>query len=107
MKIKNQTEITISSISYDMENRVLSLKNGEQKLSNKEDRLLRLMIENQNKVLERDNILVETLGDKNFFNRRLLEVYIEKFIKFFKEDENIEIERIKGIGFKFSIKNET
>jgi len=104
MKIKNQTEITISSISYDMENRVLSLKNGEQKLSNKEDRLLRLMIENQNKVLERDNILVETLGDKNFFNRRLLEVYIEKFIKFFKEDENIEIERIKGIGFKFSIK---
>lgn len=81
------------------------LKGGEimRKLSHREAELLRILCENQNVVVNRRDILNKIWGDDSFFNSRNLDVYISKLRDYLKEDTNIEILTIKGIGYRFVV----
>lgn len=81
------------------------LKCGEnvRKLSHREAELLRILCENQNVVVNRRDILNEIWGDDSFFNSRNLDVYITKLRDYLKEDTNLEILTIKGVGYRFVV----
>ncbi|NND35092.1 MAG: response regulator transcription factor [Saprospiraceae bacterium] len=71
------------------------------KLSNRENELLKLLVQHAHHSIDRRKILNEIWGDDHFFNSRNLDVYITKLRRYFKEDPNIQIITLKGIGYRF------
>jgi DNA-binding response OmpR family regulator len=97
-------KILIGNIPYEPELRMLHLAEGAKKLTTKENLLLRLLVKNQNELLDRQAALRAVWGDDNYFNGRSMDVYIAKLRKLLKEDANIEIMNVHGIGFKLLVK---
>ena len=85
--------LSIGSLDFDPNKSILYTKDGEKKLTTKENALLTLLVRNINEW-----------GDDNYFNGRSMDVYIAKLRKLLSEDPNIEIMNIHGIGFKLIIK---
>lgn len=104
-EVKNVKEqLFIGKIPYEPELSILKLTDGDKKLTTKENQLLNLLIKNKNEVLDRNATLRAVWGDDNYFNGRSMDVYIAKLRKLLKEDPNIEIMNIHGVGFKLLIK---
>ena len=101
----DEDNISIGSISYEPELRILHLKDGDKRLTTKENQLLKLLVKNQNQILDRQATLRAVWGDDNYFNGRSMDVYIAKLRKLLKEDSNIEIMNVHGKGFKLVVKD--
>jgi two-component system, OmpR family, response regulator len=101
----DEDNISIGSISYEPELRILHLKDGDKRLTTKENQLLKLLVKNQNEILDRQATLRAVWGDDNYFNGRSMDVYIAKLRKLLKEDGNIEIMNVHGKGFKLIVKD--
>ncbi|MEY3048517.1 MAG: hypothetical protein RL365_555 [Bacteroidota bacterium] len=97
-------KLSIGSLDFDPNKSILYTKDGEKKLTTKENALLTLLVRNFNEVLDRQATLRAIWGDDNYFNGRSMDVYIAKLRKLLSEDPNIEIMNIHGIGFKLIIK---
>jgi len=97
-------ELTIGSIRYEPEFRMLHLKDEVKKLTTKENQLLKMLVKNQNEILDRHATLRAIWGDDNYFNGRSMDVYIAKLRKVLREDSNIEIMNVHGKGFKLIVK---
>lgn len=93
----------IGKYHFDYQKRLLSLNGNEQKLTSKENELLKLLCINQGKMLERTYALKAIWEDDNYFNARSMDVYIAKLRKLLNEDERIEIMNVHGRGFRFFI----
>lgn len=104
-KQEEQTEFTIGKYLFDYKKRQLSINSETQKLTSKENDLLRLLCLNQGKVLERTYALKAIWEDDNYFNARSMDVYIAKLRKHLKQDETIEIMNVHGRGFRFVVHN--
>ena len=73
------------------------------KLSHRESTLLQTLMESKNATVLRKDILMKLWGDDSFFNSRNLDVYITKLRDYLKEDPEIEIITIKGIGYHIAV----
>jgi DNA-binding response OmpR family regulator len=93
----------IGNYHFDYQKRLLSLNGNEQKLTSKENELLKLLCINQGKMLERTYALKAIWEDDNYFNARSMDVYIAKLRKLLNEDSRIEIMNVHGRGFRFFI----
>ncbi|MCW3465820.1 response regulator transcription factor [Chitinophaga nivalis] len=82
-----------------------TLVNGttEKKLSHRESELLKLLYEYRDRIIDRKHILDLIWGNDSFFNSRNLDVYITRLRVCLKEDENLQIITIKGIGYRFVV----
>jgi DNA-binding response OmpR family regulator len=96
----DQNIYTIGIYSFDVRKQILSHENDEVKLTTKESELLRLLVANANKVLERNYALKAIWIDDNYFNARSMDVYITKLRKHLKEDPTVEIINVHGKGYK-------
>lgn len=101
---EEEGEVIIGSLKYEPEFRLIHLKDGQKKLTTKENQLLQLLVKNQNEILDRNATLRAIWGDDNYFNGRSMDVYIAKLRKTLKEDPNIEIMNVHGKGFKLIVK---
>ena len=99
-----QEKLHVGKIEYEPELSLLHLDEGIKKLTTKENMLLRLLVQNQNELLDRQAALRAVWGDDNYFNGRSMDVYIAKLRKLLKDDANIEIMNVHGIGFKLLVK---
>lgn len=70
-------------------------------LTQKEADLLKYFAENSNKVIKRSAILESIWGEDDYFMGRSLDVFISRLRKYLNSDENLKIENIHGVGFKF------
>lgn len=100
---QEQDVFEIGKYHFDYKKRVLTIGDDVQKLTSKENDLLRLLCLNQGKVLERTYALKAIWEDDNYFNARSMDVYIAKLRKHLKLDESIEIMNVHGRGFRFVI----
>jgi DNA-binding response OmpR family regulator len=97
-------DLSIGTIVFDTENFVLRYANGEkQNLTKKEAKILQLLVQHTNKVLPRDIVLNSVWGQDDYFVGRSLDVFITKLRKYLKEDENVAISNIHGVGFKLTV----
>ena len=103
-KTNVQEKLLVGRIEYEPELSLLHLNEGIKKLTTKENMLLRLLVQNQNELLDRQAALRAVWGDDNYFNGRSMDVYIAKLRKLLKDDANIEIMNVHGIGFKLLVK---
>ncbi|MFC2117484.1 response regulator transcription factor [Bacteroidota bacterium] len=98
--VRDQEIYTIGKFTFNVINRILSIDENKIKLTTKESDLLRLLCENQNRVLDRDYALKSVWRDNNYFNARSMDVYITKLRKHLKTDTSIQIINIHGKGYK-------
>ena len=70
-------------------------------LTVKEAKLLKYFLEHQNKLIRREDILVELWGENDYFLGRSMDVFISRLRKFLHEEKSISIETVRGAGFIF------
>ncbi|MFN3342862.1 MAG: response regulator transcription factor [Flavobacteriales bacterium] len=96
--------VQIGKYSYDSNRQ--ELKNGDQsqKLTTKENELMKLLAGNINGLVERNFALTAVWGDDSYFNGRSMDVYITKLRKYLSADPTVEIMNIHGKGFRLVVK---
>ncbi|MEA3505642.1 MAG: response regulator transcription factor [Bacteroidota bacterium] len=97
---ENKTFFKIGSLEFDYNRQILKSEEKESKLTSKESDLLKLLAQNANKVLDRGDALMKIWKDDSYFNARSMDVYIAKIRKYLKQDPNIQLINVHGIGFK-------
>lgn len=105
-EVENEGIYQLGKFEFDSLNlRLYFGKNREEKkLTKREAAILKLLAENKNKVIERSLVLNLIWGDDNYFNGRSLDVFITKLRKYLSLDEDIQINNLHGVGFKFEVK---
>ena len=81
----------------------LSILGIEKTLTLKETELLSLLAQKQNTIVKREYILVNLWGRNDYFLGRSLDVFISKLRKKLRQDQNISIENIRGVGFRLNV----
>ena len=93
----------IGNYHLDVKEQKLRLDEKERMLTLKETKHLSLLAEKENTIIKRENILINLWGKNDYFLGRSLDVFISRLRKYLKDDENISIENIRGVGFKMNI----
>jgi len=94
---------TIGKYVFQVNRQVLNNGKEDRKLSYRESELLKLLYESRDKIIGRSDILNLLWGNDSFFNSRNLDVYITKLRSYLKDDPQLEIITIKGIGYRFVV----
>ena len=93
---------TVGDYTFDVEKRRLVNGDQEQSLTPREADLLSLFCERKGELLTRKHALKEIWGEKNYFNRRIMDVYISKLRKYLSDDPDVEINNVHSKGFILS-----
>ncbi|MEO6549205.1 MAG: response regulator transcription factor [Ferruginibacter sp.] len=72
-------------------------------ITQREADLFKFFCENQNKVVKREEVLINVWGKDDFFLGRSMDVFISKLRKYIKAEPGIVLETIHGIGFRFVV----
>ena len=91
---------SIGRYAFDPAKQKLSFEGQEASLSHREAELLRRLYQLRNQVLEKNTVLLELWGDDSFFNGRSLDVFITRLRRYLKDDPQVQIVNIRGIGYK-------
>lgn len=85
-----------------LDHKNLKLKDGdkEEKMTQKEADLLKLLIENKNNTLRREEILKKLWGENDYFLGRSMDVFISRLRKYLRPDDSLTIENVHGVGFR-------
>ncbi len=98
-----EKKFEIGNYLFDYEKSVLLLEGKQQKLTNKEAELLRLLCLHKNQELSREIALKQIWEEDSFFTARSMDVYISKLRKYLKDDTQVEIINIHGKGYKLVV----
>ncbi len=102
----NNKSVSIGKFDFYPDDLTLSIDGNSRTLTLKESELIKYFATHANKVLSRNDILQNIWGSDDYFLGRSLDVFISRLRKYFKEDPNIKITNLHGIGFRFSVKKE-
>lgn len=94
----------VGKYSFDPKNYTLQGIDHNITLTQRESDLLLYFIRHKNLVVKRQDILKAIWGDDDYFMGRSLDVFISRLRKVLAEEQNILIENLHGIGFRFSEK---
>lgn len=97
----DETEFSLGTSTFDYENLTIKGDNIDTRLTQKEADLLRFFCLNANKVVKREEVLTKVWGKDDYFLGRSMDVFITKIRKYLKEENDIEIQTIHGVGFRF------
>jgi DNA-binding response OmpR family regulator len=73
-------------------------------LTQREADLLKFFALHLNKILKREELLLNVWGKDDYFLGRSMDVFITKLRKHLKADPAISLETIHGVGFRLQIK---
>jgi DNA-binding response OmpR family regulator len=94
-------DISIGNLNFNYNDLLLSNDQIRQQLTQREADLLRYLALNANRVLKREEILLNVWGKEDYFLGRSMDVFITKLRKHLKDIPGVELQTIHGIGFKF------
>ena len=92
----------VGHFDFYFDNLVLQHENEKRTLTYKEAELLKYFCENPNAVLSRSDILKNVWGSDDYYLGRSLDVFISRLRKYLKDDPEIKIINLHGIGFRFN-----
>ena len=96
----------IGDFTFDHNSRVINYEGKATKLGAKESHILKLMLENANKVVMRKTLMEEIWGVKDSYTSKCLDVYLSKLRKILRESTPLEILNEHGVGYKIvNLKN--
>ncbi len=94
----------LGSFSFNAPRHELVKGDEVHKLTSKESDLLLMLCENMGNTLERSKALQQIWNEDSYLNARSMDVYITKLRKYFKDDPNVDIQNVHGVGFKLVVK---
>lgn len=97
---KSTREYKFGRSTFNHKLRKLILPGKEVQLSPKEADLLKMLCENINDILHRDDALVTIWGTSDYFTTRSMDVYVAKLRKYLSEDKCIKIVSVHGSGLR-------
>jgi len=94
--------IEAGGCKLDIKNQLLLFENSKTKITLRETLLIKMLFENCNTLLKRDDILTQIWGDNSYFNGRSLDVFMSRIRKYLKNDKTLLIENIRSTGFRLT-----
>jgi two-component system alkaline phosphatase synthesis response regulator PhoP len=84
---------------------IKDVKGGTSTLSKREIGLLKLLTENKNKVISRDQIIEHLWSENDNPSSRTIDNYILSFRKYFENNakEPLHFHSVRGVGYKFTV----
>ena len=98
----NQKVAGLVSISFFFDDLILEYGGIRKTLTYKEAELLKYFCDNSNKVLSRSDILMNVWGSDDYYLGRSLDVFISRLRRYLKDDPDIKVLNLHGIGFRFN-----
>lgn len=96
--------VLIGDIRFQRELLKLSFPNkNEISLTPREAELLEYLHLHKNRILKREEILMQLWGENDYFLGRSLDVFISRLRKAFNHSSFVSIENVYGVGFIFNI----
>lgn len=84
---------------FDSANQALEYNGKIQRLTEKESKVLQMLCDRKNEVLDRKKALKTIWGQNDVFNRKSMDVFIHKLRKYLEHDTSIRITNVHGKGF--------
>ncbi|WP_424962477.1 response regulator transcription factor [Ekhidna sp.] len=100
---KNTQAVEFGCSTFDERNLVYCCNETSHSLTQMEGSLLKLLVQNQNELVKREEILEEIWGENDYFKGRSLDVFITRLRKYLKEDSALEIRNHHGVGFSLVV----
>ncbi|MCW3103856.1 MAG: DNA-binding response regulator [Bacteroidetes bacterium] len=105
---KNKAEgraeiIPIGKYAFDFNNQSLSIAGKTKRITERESDILNYLSAHRNNVIKREELLKDLWGENDYFFGRSLDVFITKIRKYLKDDPEISIENVFGVGFIFNV----
>ena len=94
----------VGQFAFDPFNLTLKNPTSEKTLTQKEAEVLKLLYQNRDRVLKREEILKQVWGDDDYFMGRSMDVFISKLRKYLKDDPAIQIVNYHGVGFRLEVR---
>ena len=98
--------LNIGLYHFNKNTRVLSSPNGERRLTAMESKLLVMLSQKMNQVVERSLLLNEIWGNDDYFSRKSMDVFISRLRKYLAEDQNIKLLNVHNTGFILNVETE-
>lgn len=95
--------ISIGQYRFNPQNQSLSIHQKTRRITEKESNILNYLCQHQNLLIKREDLLIALWGENDYFLGRSLDVFITKIRKYLKEDPNLNIENVFGVGFIFNV----
>lgn len=99
----NEEQFTLGDLRFDCQSFTLHHNTGEKTLTQKEAEVLKLLCQNKDRVLKREEILKAVWGNDDYFLGRSMDVFISKLRKYLKEDPRVQIVNYHGVGFRLEV----
>ena len=96
-------EISFGNSYYDVTNLKCKVGEDEFALTQMEGQLLKMLLNNRNSLVKREEILEEIWGENDYFKGRSLDVFITRLRKYLKQDEAVQIKNHHGVGFSLIV----
>ncbi|SFW45954.1 response regulator transcription factor [Chitinophaga sancti] len=95
----------IGHVRFNYDEKELTREDGVQfaALTKKEAKVLKYLVENSNKLVKRDEILLKVWGNSSFFSSRSMDVFITRLRKHFKLEPGIDLETLHNVGIRLNI----
>ncbi len=95
--------ISIGKFNFDFSNQSLIINGNTKRITEKESDIVKYLSDHRNKIIKREEMLKELWGENDYFLGRSLDVFITKIRKYLKEDVDLSIENVFGVGFIFNV----
>ncbi len=95
-------EYSIGDLRFSYTDLKLYVANDIHTLTQKEADLLKFLCEHANRILKREEVLLNVWGKDDYFLGRSMDVFMTKLRKYFKSDPSVVLETIHGVGFRFN-----
>jgi DNA-binding response OmpR family regulator len=92
----------IGKMKFSFNDLRLSIEGTNYNMTQKEAELLLFLCEHPNRILKREEVLLNVWGKDDYFLGRSMDVFITKLRKYFRSDESIHLETIHGMGFRLN-----
>lgn len=102
---EEKTIIKFGEFEFSPKDLRLTGPEGEIKLKQKESDLLQFLSTHPNEILKREEILLAVWGKDDYFLGRSMDVFMSKLRKYLKQDAQINLETIHGLGYRFSVQS--
>ncbi|PWT73590.1 MAG: DNA-binding response regulator [Bacteroidetes bacterium] len=102
MHSEKTVSFIIGRLQFSYTDLKLSIGKNIFNLTQKEADLLKFLCEHPNRILKREEVLLNVWGKDDYFLGRSMDVFITKLRKYFKIDPAVNLETIHGVGFRFN-----
>jgi DNA-binding response OmpR family regulator len=95
--------MTAGKYTFDFSTQSLVIDGKMKRITEKECEVLRYLSARRNRIIKREEMLIDLWGQNDYFLGRSLDVFITKIRKYLKDDPDLSIENVFGVGFIFNV----